>query len=156
MDLFRYELTVLPEWIDYNGHMNVAYYVRVFDYATDAVYGKWGCGEKYPEESGCSVFTLGMDVDYLAEAFAGDELIITTQLLDWDYKRVHYYHSMMHAKTGVLAAVNECLAMNIQLGNRRSTPFPDSVQARLTTVFETHSLLEKPAKAMKRLGINRS
>ena len=90
MSLFETKLTVLPEWIDHNGHMNVAYYVLAFDQATDAVYETWGIGEHYPAGAGCSVFTLGMDVDYLAEQFAGDTIRITTQLLDWDHKRVHY------------------------------------------------------------------
>lgn len=156
MVLYRNQLTILPEWIDYNGHMNVAYYVLAFDNATDALYDKLGLGQKHIQRTGCSIFTVGMDVDYLNEVFEGDKVTITTQLLDWDYKRVHYYHRMINTTTGVLAAVNECLAMNIHLEKRRSSPFPDVVQAELARVMERHSLLERPDKAMRRLGIKRN
>ncbi len=154
-DLYRYEVTVLPEWIDHNGHMNVAYYILAFDMATDAMYEEIGIGEDYPAESGCSVFTLGMDVDYLTEAFTNDQLSITSQVLDWDAKRVHYYHKMTNVKTGALTAVNECLAMNIELDSRRSHPFPESVQGCLANVFAHHRLLKQPGNSMKRLGIRR-
>ena len=65
--------------IDHNGHMHVAYFVLAFDEATDAVYEEWGIGPEYPERSGCSVFTLGMNVDYFAEVFEGDPIRIDTQ-----------------------------------------------------------------------------
>ena len=87
---FEYETSVKPEWIDHNGHMNVAYFVLAFDEATDDVYERWGIGLDYPQQSGCSVFTLGMNVDYLGELFAGDPLRIDTRLVDHDAKRIHY------------------------------------------------------------------
>ncbi|MCP5098064.1 MAG: thioesterase [Chloroflexi bacterium] len=155
MTLFHTHLTVEPAWIDHNGHMNVAYYVLAFDFATDAVYETWGVGEAYPQSSGCSVFTLGMDVDYLAELFVDDPITITTQLLDWDHKRIHYYHQMIHAETGRVTAVNECLAMNVHLETRRSTPFPEDVQQRLTAVYAEHQHLKKPANSAHRLAIRR-
>lgn len=155
MNLYKKSLTVKPEWVDYNGHMNVAYYVLAFDYSTDAVYESWGVGEQYIASSGCSLFTLGLDVDYLTELFPGDPIEITTQLLDWDHKRIHYYHRMIHAETGLLTAVNECLAMNIELQSRRSAPFPQSVQKILASVYAEHQGLEKPANSMNRLAIRR-
>jgi acyl-CoA thioester hydrolase len=155
MSLFTTHQTVPSEWIDHNGHMNVAYYVLAFDVATDAVYETWGLGEQYPETSGCSVFTLGIDVDYLSELFEGDRITITTQLLDWDYKRIHYYHRLVHAKSGKLTAVNECLAMNVHLGNRRSTPFPEDVQENLAAVYKEQQQLKKPVNSARRLAIKR-
>ncbi len=73
-----YRAVVKPEWIDHNRHMNVAYYVVAFDEATDAIYEEWGLGLDYPDRSGCSVFTLGMNVDYLDELFEGDPIRIET------------------------------------------------------------------------------
>lgn len=58
-----YETVVKPEWIDHNGHMNVAFFVLAFDEATDDVYEHWGIGMDYPDTSGCSVFTLGINGD---------------------------------------------------------------------------------------------
>ncbi len=128
---FFFRSVVRPEWIDHNGHMNVGYFVVAFDEATDAVYEDWGLGLAYPETSGCSVFTLGMNVDYLAELFEGDPLRIETALVDHDEKRIHYYHRMFNASTDALAATNECLCMNVDLESRRSAPFPPGVLERL-------------------------
>ena len=155
MALFTMELTVQPDWIDHNGHMNVAYYVLAFDHATDAVYETWGLGDAYPAAAGCAVFTLGMDVDYLAELFAGDSITISTQLLDWDHKRVHYVHRMAHTATGKLVAINECLAMNIDLATRRSAAFPQAVQDTLAAVRAAHQDIPAPEGSGRRLGIRR-
>ena len=111
--------------------MNVGYFVVAFDQATDAVYEDWGIGESYPDESGCSVFTLGINVDYQAELFEDDSITIETLLLDYDEKRIHYVHRMRNAKTGKLSATNECLCMNVNLSKRSSAPFPENVQQLL-------------------------
>ncbi|MGB5165200.1 MAG: thioesterase family protein [Woeseiaceae bacterium] len=124
---------VRPEWIDHNGHMNVAYYVVAFDEATDAIYEHWGLGMKYPEKSGCSVFTLGMNVDYLAELFIDDAVRVTTQLVDTSDKCIHYFHQMLHGDSGQLIATNECLCMNVNLDTRKSQPFADDILAILAT-----------------------
>ena len=130
-NFFAHESVVRPEWIDHNGHMNVGYFVIAFDEATDAVYERWGIGLRYPDETGCSVFTLGMNVDYLAELFAGDPLRIETLLVDYDHKRIHYFHRMFHRDSNKLAATNECLCMNVELASRKSAPFPPAVLENL-------------------------
>jgi acyl-CoA thioester hydrolase len=122
---------ILPEWIDHNGHMNVAYYVLAFDEATDAAYEQWGIGLDYPSSSDCSVFTLGMNVDYRSELFKGDEVRIDTDLVDYDEKRIHYFHRMYNHQSGDLAATNECLCMNVDLDGRKARVFPGDVMARL-------------------------
>ena len=132
MTLPTQSMTVRPEWIDHNGHMNVAYYVVAFDLATDAVYETWGLGLDYPSQTNASVFTLGMNVDYLSELFAHDSIEITTQLLDVDHKRIHYIHQMIHSKTKQAVATNECLCMNIDLETRRSAPFPAGIPVSYT------------------------
>ena len=76
--------TVLPEWIDWNGHMNVAYYVLVFDHATDAFLDYLGMGQAYRDEQNCSAFVVETHVNYQRELVAGDPMRITTQLLGFD------------------------------------------------------------------------
>lgn len=147
-------IRIRPEWIDHNGHLNVAYFVLAFDMATDAVYEEWGIGLAYQEQSGCSVYTLGMNVDYLKELFADEEVRVKTQLLGLDRKKIHYVHSMLHAGTGELAAVNECLAINVRLASKRSAPFPSPVQRRLEELYEQHETLDKPARCGRSLGID--
>ena len=150
----RTRMTVQPDWVDYNGHMNVTYYVLACDMATDKVYDKWGIGESYLTR-GFSVYTLGMNVDYLSELHAGDPLVVSTQLLDCDHKRVHYFHTIRHAKTDVVAATNECLGMNIDLETKKSAPFPDDVQATLDAVLKQHKGYGVPKQAFRTLGIRR-
>ena len=144
MTLSQTTLTVLPEWIDHNGHMNVAYYVLAFDLVTDAVYETWGLGLDYPEREKHAIFTLGMNIDYVSEVFDGEPLSVTTQLLDMDHKRIHYLHTMVHGDDQRLVACNECLCMNISLDNRRSAPFPPSVRNKLKPVFLEHQKLALP------------
>ena len=138
MTLPQTHLTVKPEWIDHNGHMNVAFYVLAFDQATDQVYETWGLGLDYPDREKCSIFTIGMNVDYHNEAFQDDPLCVKTQLVDMDCKRIHYVHSMYHATGKQLLARNECLCMNSDLATRRSAPFPPSVVALLNPVIARH------------------
>ena len=144
---------IKPEWIDHNGHLNVAYFVLAFDFATDAVYEEWAIGFTYQEQSGCSVFTLGMNVDYHKELFADDQVEIRTQLLDWDRKRIHYFHTMHEVATGEIAATNECLGINVNLKNKRSSSFPVDVQQKLAEIHREHSIIEKPKNYGRNLGI---
>lgn len=155
MNLPETQLTVQPEWIDHNGHMNVAYYVLAFDLVTDEVYETWGLGLDYPERENHSIFTIGMNVDYLGEVFEGEPLRITTQLVDMDHKRVHYLHTMYHGTTGAIVARNECLCMNVHLGTRRSSPFPASVREKLDPVFAAHQQLGRPDSFGRTLHIRR-
>ncbi len=151
-ELNGYESVVKPEWIDHNGHMNVGYFVVAFDEATDAVYETWGIGMNYPERSGCSVFTIGVNVDYHAELFEGEPLRIETLLVDHDEKRIHYFHRMFNADTGKLAATNECLCMNVNLESRRSSAFPPDVLDRLSQAQLTD---EAPEGFGRKLEIRR-
>ena len=129
--MLLYETSVKPEWIDHNGHMNLAFFVLAFDEATDAAYEHWGIGMEYPDTSGCSVFTLGINVDYLGELFEGDAIRVETTLVDYDAKRIHYCHRMIDTAKGKLVATNECLCMNVDLAARKSAPFPDDVAGKL-------------------------
>ena len=148
-------IRILPEWIDANGHMNVAYYVLAFDRATDMLYNALGIGVDYLERERGSVFTLGVNVDYVREVFAGDEVRIASRMLDYDHKRVHYFHQMYHAGDGWLAATNECLAIHVDMATRRSAPFPEPVLERLAAMTAAHRALGRPDRAGRSLEIQR-
>ena len=152
--LHSHPLTVLPEWIDHNGHMNVAFYVLAFDQITDQVYEDWGIGLDYADQ-GQSLFTLGMNVDYLAELMVDESICVTTRLLDVDHKRLHYYHQMFRSADQALVATNECLAINVNLASRRSARFPTAVQQQLARVHRQHSALPMPDGVSRKLGIRR-
>jgi acyl-CoA thioester hydrolase len=153
LDLHRE--TVRPEWIDYNGHMNVAYYVLAFDHATDTIFEYLGIGEDYRRRTGCTMFALELHVLYLAELKQGDPIRITTQVLGADDKRLHFFHRMYHAETGVQAACYEIMGLNVGLESRKAVPFPADTAVRIGAVATAHAALPRPPEAGRVIGFKR-
>jgi len=135
---------VKPEWVDYNGHMNVAYYVLVFDMGVDGLLDYIGLGLNHIEKYKTSSFTLEIHVNYLQEVNEGDPLRVTCQLLDCDHKRTHYFLSMYHAEKNYLAATSEQLSMHIDMNMRRSSPYPDHVMTCIEALMRAHKDLPMP------------
>ena len=102
-----------------------------------------------------STFTLGSNIDYLREVHEGDQLRLTTQLMDYDYKRLHYYHCMYNEDQGFLAATNECLTMYINMETRRSTPFSEALQADFARELDLGKHFGEPHGFGRQLGIRR-
>ena len=148
-------LTVLPEWIDYNGHMNVAYYVLAFDHGVDAFMQFIGISPAYIEQRRASTFTLEMHVSYIRELRVGDPLRLNCQLLDFDTKRVHYFLHMHHAEDDYLAAVSEQIMVHVDLETRRSSEFPDDVRIALKSLMNAHRHLPLPEQSGSVIGIRR-
>jgi acyl-CoA thioester hydrolase len=136
--------TVLGEWTDYNGHMNVAYYVLAFDHATDAFFDFIGFDEGYRRTTGHSTFAAESHVTYQREVAEGDALRFTTQLLGFDEKRLRYIHHMYHAEQGFLAATSEWLSLHVDLNRRRVAPMPEAISARLSAILAAHGELPVP------------
>ena len=141
-------------WIDYNGHMNMAYYNVVFDRGVDHFYDMIGIGESYVREGG-SVFTMEVHVHYLNELSLGDPIEVHLRLLDHDAKRVHFFEEMYHAEEGYLAATSEQLGLHVDMTTRRSAPLPDAAQARLADVMAEHRQLPTPSQVGHVIGIPR-
>ena len=136
--------TVRPEWTDYNGHMNLAYFVLIFDLATDRFYATFGLGEDYCRQTNHSTFAVESHTAYLAEVLEAAAVRCTTQLLGFDDRRLHYFHRMYRGEDGELAATMELMAVHMDLGVRKVRPMPDDVQDRLGTIFLAHAPLERP------------
>lgn len=143
---------VRPEWIDYNGHMNVAYYVLVFDHATDALFEHLEIGAAYRRRTGSSIFALELHVVYLAELKQDMRLRVSTQILDLDDKRLHFFHRMYDAERGTPSACLEIMGLNVDMATRKATPFPPETLARLQAVAAAHATLPRPAEAGRVIG----
>ena len=130
---FSHRERISPDWIDYNGHMNVAYFVLVFDHATDAALEQLGLDENYRQTTGCSVFVSDMRVSYFREVMANEDVWIRSRLLSRDAKRVVIRHQMFCSRIDQAVASNEVSCVHVDLSQRRSTPWPPAVAARLTT-----------------------
>ena len=143
----RYRGEVLPEWIDYNGHMNVAYYLLVFDHATDAFFDYLGLDAAHREASGGSTFAADVRLTYQREVTEGDGLRITSQLLGFDDKRIRFFNRMYQAEEGFLAATMESLTLYVDLNHRRVALLPETLRARLAAVLAAHRSLPLPLEA---------
>ena len=149
------EQKVQPAWIDYNDHMNMAYYSLAFDLSLDHVYDRLGLGPDYKQGACCTTFSLEAHVMYLREVLLGDPLCVTYQMLDWDVKRLHFIGQMYHAEEGYLAATSEQISMHISLETRRSAPFPADIQARIAALMAAHAALPRPPQVGHVIGIPR-
>jgi acyl-CoA thioester hydrolase len=150
-----HECAVLPEWIDYNGHMNVAYYVLAFDHATDEFLDRLEMGENYVKTSNHSTFVLEAHVNYLQEVTEGAPLSFDIQMLDYDQKRFHYFSRMYHRDEGFLAATYEVLGMHIDMAGRRAAAMPPDALARLEALMTEHAGLPRPELAGRVMQIRR-
>jgi acyl-CoA thioester hydrolase len=147
------ERRVEPAWIDYNGHMNMAYYNLVFDQALDVVFDDLGIGAAYVRDGGGSCFTVEIHVTYIQELKLGDPMRLTFQLLDWDEKRLHFFGAMYHAQEGYLAATSEQLSLHVDMRTRKAGPLPQAAQQRIAAMMHAHRHLEMPPQVGHVMGI---
>ncbi|HEY1979618.1 MAG TPA: thioesterase family protein [Xanthobacteraceae bacterium] len=145
-------MQVEPAWIDYNGHLNMAYYNVLFDRAVDEAYELLGCGLGYVEQSRHSCFTAEVHVRYLRELQAGDTVHVTLQLLGFDTKRMHYFEQLYH-HDGWLSATSENMALHVDMVAKKTAAFPAAVAERLALMMKTHATLPLPNGAGRRIAM---
>lgn len=143
------------DWIDYNGHMNVAYYVLVFDNATDALLDYLGMDEDYRKKTGFTTYVLEAHVTYDRELKENDPVRVETQLLDFDPKRLHYFSQMYHGSEGFLAATTEIMLMHIDSRGPKAAAMPGEVLERVEAVMVAHRKLPRPPQAGRVIAIRR-
>jgi acyl-CoA thioester hydrolase len=151
-DVFR--AVVRPEWIDHNQHMNMGYYLVVFDLATDEFLRWAGLDQAHRAARDVTTFALEAHVTYHREVRGGDPLRFTTLLLGHDAKRIHYIHAMYHGTEGYLAATNELLSLHVDRRTRRGAPMAPEVLARLARIQAAHDALPRPPQAGRRIGLD--
>ncbi len=132
--------TVLPEWIDYNGHMSEAYYVLVFGHATDLMLAGAGLGPHYVEQQGCSLYTVEAHVRYLREVSEGGSLTVHTRILGVDTTKVRLCHVMYASaspgRDDAPVATSELLGVHVDQQAGRSAPLPEAARERLTVLVQ--------------------
>ena len=125
---------VKKEWTDYNGHMNVAYYVHVFDLAADIMLDNFRMGGKSAKSEKKSTFAVEMYANYNQEIRLGEEVETYLTYIDHDKKRIHYKLSMFHKEKKYLAATNEVLSLYVDLNQRKVAEF-DSDRVKIMDDF---------------------
>ena len=120
---------IKKEWTDYNSHLNVAYYVHVFDMAADVMLDNFKMGGVSAKKDKKSTFVVDMYTNYKQEVKLGEEVETHLTYIDHDKKRIQYNLSMFHKEKKYLAATNEILSLYVDLNRRRVTEFdPDKVK----------------------------
>ncbi|MFQ5534244.1 MAG: thioesterase family protein [Sphingomonadales bacterium] len=150
-----FETTIRPEWIDYNGHMNVAYYLLVFDKAVDKLLESIGMGKDYTDAGRGAAFSLECHITYQREVLEGDPVRVTVQMLDLDSKSMHFFLRMHHAEKGFLVATCEQMGIHVDIKVRKSAPFPTSTHQKLRQMLEGHQGLPRPVESSRPMGIRR-
>jgi acyl-CoA thioester hydrolase len=146
-------MTVEESWIDYNGHLNMAYYNVLFDRAVDEAFELLGCGPNYAKTRQHSCFTAEVHVRYLRELHASDPVRVTFQLLDYDAKRMQYFEQLFHAEDGWVSATSENMALHVDLAAKKTAPFPSEVAHCLARMREAHAKLPVPEAAGRRIAM---
>ncbi len=116
---------IIKEWIDYNGHMNMAYYVLIFDQAWENILNKFQMGGEKAEESKRTTMVVETRTTYDSEVKEGDEVEVYVSYFDHDKKRLHLKCEMYEKKTKKLSATMENLSLYIDLDKRKVTEFED-------------------------------
>ena len=147
--------SIEPQWIDYNGHFNMAYYNVLFDRAADEVFAELGLGPDYVKTTNNSFFTLETHTTYARELAITDQVIVETQFLDADHKRVHYVQLMKHAEESWLSCVLEVIVSHVDLTTKKTSNFPQDVATRVLAALADHKTLPVPAQVGHKIGIPR-
>lgn len=146
--------TVPEAWIDYNGHMNDAEYVRAFSWGVDRFMKLIGITEDFREKHKYTIYTMENHVCYLDEMKLREPFEVHMQILDYDAKRAHMFYELF-GDNGKRAATCEQMLMGIDQEAGKAAPFPEAIFSRLEEIAENHTPAEKPKEAGRVIGIRR-
>ena len=146
-------MRIEPQWIDYNGHLNVAYYNVLFDRAVDELYELIGLGPDYLKQHKHSTMVAEMHVRYLREVHETTPLKVAVQLLDYDAKRMHLFEQLIHAGEGWISATSENMTLHVDMTAKKVAPFPARVLDALARMKEAHAVLPRPDGAGRRVAM---
>ncbi len=144
---------VRPEWADDNKHMNLAYYLVMFDAASDALFEALNIGAVYRHQADRTAFAAETHVLYEREMNVGDFANIFTTVVNVDEKRLHLAHEMFRDGEPARACLQEIMFVNVNLATRRATPWETAVLAGLLAARDAHAAT-RPAKLGRSIGTN--
>jgi acyl-CoA thioester hydrolase len=142
--------TIPADYMDRMGHMNVRYYMAVFDAATWRMFADAGLNESYFSTTENGVFVLKQFIQYLAEVRPGETVAVHTRMLGLTDKRIHLMHFMANQDTNELAAIIESLITHANLKVRRAAPLPSEIAAgfRSRLAKDQHLDWDSPVSGM--------
>jgi acyl-CoA thioester hydrolase len=153
--LHLYDAIVLPEWVDYNGHMNDAAYAIPFSRAIDAMMAMVGLDEAGRVATNHTIFTLAMQMRYHHEVKQGKPLKVSGQIIEMDAKRIRLYQWLRHGVDDTLLATCEQLLASVDQSGPKIAAFPESVGEKLRVIAAEHAILPIPDDAGQGIALKR-
>jgi acyl-CoA thioester hydrolase len=153
--LVTFRTRVPRDWVDYNRHLNVGYYMIAFDKATDGLADHLGIGVAYLKATGNSFYVVEAHLAFEREVLEDAPIRVETLLIAADDKRVHLCHLMREETGGFLAATAELLLLHVDLASRRAAPFPPEPARAVAALAERHRALPRPSHLGRAVGLTR-
>jgi acyl-CoA thioester hydrolase len=153
-----YQTPILPEWIDYNGHLRDAYYVLIVSQATDALMDRIGLDEAYRRRTQCTLYTVELHIQYLQEVKQTDTALVTMRILGADAKRIHAAFELASAGATRVAAVAEEMLLHVcqQPQAVTTTAFPPEVSTAVAQLQAAGAGLAPATSGSRRLELRGS
>ena len=140
MSIYLSSRKIIKEWIDYNNHMNVSYYLLIFDkYGADTLNNIFKMGEHSAKTTGKSTMIVESNITYNQELRVNDEVDINLIYFDHDKKRLQYKMEMIHKEKKYLASTIEILALYVDLNTRKVSEFENEKVEIMDNYIKKHS-----------------
>ncbi|MBL8119595.1 MAG: thioesterase family protein [Anaerolineae bacterium] len=136
-----YRAAVPEHYRDLMGHMNIRYYLEIYDEAGIPLFERIGLSEAHYRANQAGGFDLEHHIHYLNEVHIGDEVLLYARLLDRSAKRLHYMLFMVNQTRGLLASTFECVNSYADLRVRRTAPYPPAIAAQIDSLLDEHTRL---------------
>ncbi|KQZ81395.1 thioesterase [Mesorhizobium sp. Root157] len=147
-------MDIEKDWIDYNGHLNMAYYNVLFDRGSDEAFEALGLGPAYAKERRLTIYTAEVHVCYVQELHLDHKVAVSFHLLDCDAKRLHVFQEIRHVD-GWLAATSESMSLHVDMTGPKVASFPSDIMANIEAMRAAHASLAVPERAGRSIGIRR-
>jgi len=151
--LTLHRAVVQPGWVDYNNHLNDGYYTVIFSDATTALMAHIGLGPAERAATNHTLFTLEMHTNYLLEVKGGAEVRIDTQILAYDAKRLHVFHTMHRGNEPEIVATNEQMLMSIDMRGPKGAPWLPPVLGKIDDIWRAQRDLPRHKNAGRSIGL---
>ena len=133
--------TILPAHLDSNGHMNMRWYVAIFDDAGDALHAHLGLTPEFHRAHGTGTMDLEHHTWFVNEVMPDSKICVYTRLVARSAKMVHYMMFMVNETTGRVAAHFECVNALVDMHARKTTPYPSEIAERIDALLGEHNKL---------------
>jgi acyl-CoA thioester hydrolase len=145
-------LTPEPHMLDYNGHLNIAYYAILFEEAARTIFSRIDISRAYRERTDCAVFAAEVHTVFHREVSAGEAISFFYRVLDVAGSKIHGMFFMVKSGDHTLAAAQEILFLHVDLKHRKTVPIPELQTGRLTAMLERHRQKPEPPEKGRRVG----